>query len=64
MDSSNLSGGYLDNFPLLPSWTFADDSLDSYISGLDSSDRTAVIERMPEFKNREDIESFVSQLHE
>lgn len=64
MDNSFLNGGALDNLPLIPSWTFSDDSLESYISSLDSRDRDAVMERLPEFKNREEVESFVSQLHE
>lgn len=64
MDNSFLNGGALNNFPLFPSFAFADDSIESYISSLDSNDRDAVMERLPEFKNREEIESYVSQLHE
>ena len=63
MDYSYINGGPLENFPLIPFWAFADDSMESYISSLDSNDRNAVMERFPEFKNREEIESFVSQLH-
>lgn len=64
MDNSFFNGGPFENLPLIPFLPFADDNMESYISSLDSSDRDAVMERLPEFKNREEIESFVSQLHE
>lgn len=64
MDYSFDRGGTLESLPLIPFLANADDSIDSYISALEPNDREAVMERLPEFKNREEIESFVSQLHE